>query len=273
MFRLLLTMLLFVCPLALALPGLPSSPAGVDSLVQKVTKFGSDSRQPLTDRSTPWGAIGRLTRPHMTCTATLVGPDLILTAGHCVVDAKTHKIITANYRFQPQYIRGRAPYSAGVTFITVGTLNSDETASDWALLKLNWKMGEKVGWVGVFGMSYEEIQQAQRKSATYMAGYSADYGRGEVLSWQRDCGIQGVEGNGYLLHNCSGTHGASGSPILTFINTKDARIIAINVAQRNGQIKVGNEGWVVAEGYSPDYANLAAPASNFIRRLKEMKGE
>lgn len=251
MFRSFCALLLLVSQLALA------------------NKFETDGRRPLSDSYGPWGAVGKLWLPQGSCTATLVAPDLIVTAGHCVTDEKTHQIVRGNYRFQPQYVRGHAPFSATITQIAVGTLNDQDSTNDWALLRLNWRMGNQVGWMGVKAASYQEMLYLERQTAVYMAGYSADYENGEVPTWQSNCGIQDST-NGYFLHNCSGTHGASGSPIFIFVGD-DGRIVAINVAQRDGGL-TSQQGQIFARGvFNPMYANVAAPASSFMQRLVEMK--
>ncbi|KAG2789069.1 hypothetical protein PC116_g15250 [Phytophthora cactorum] len=56
--------------------------------VRELSIFGSDDRQQVTDPSTyPYSAVGLLQWNDITCTATLVASNIVLTAAECVLDS------------------------------------------------------------------------------------------------------------------------------------------------------------------------------------------
>lgn len=55
-----------------------------------------------------WQAVGRLDHRDGYCTATLITPDLLLTAVHCVYDGKGAAIAPEDLRFQSGLTHGKA---------------------------------------------------------------------------------------------------------------------------------------------------------------------
>jgi V8-like Glu-specific endopeptidase len=57
--------------------------------------IGDDDRKPVTGAGQPWAAVGQVNiggyRSTGQCTGTLVRPDLVITAAHCVMDDATAK--------------------------------------------------------------------------------------------------------------------------------------------------------------------------------------
>jgi protease YdgD len=70
--------------LALSLCLLPLAAQAKPTAEQLVLFFGKDDRVKTDPDSGLWQAVGQLeTKSHLVCTATLVAPDVVVTAGHC----------------------------------------------------------------------------------------------------------------------------------------------------------------------------------------------
>ncbi|KAG6966855.1 hypothetical protein JG688_00006561 [Phytophthora aleatoria] len=68
----------------LPIQGVPDS----QQEVRELSIFGTDDRQQVTDPSTyPYSAVGLLQWNDITCTATLVASNIVLTAAECVLDS------------------------------------------------------------------------------------------------------------------------------------------------------------------------------------------
>lgn len=219
--------------------------------------FGPDQRKPVTSTTYPWSTIGFLSTA---CTGTLVGRDLVLTAAHCVIDPATRKLRANLTAFYPNYIAGSAKTTAGIKWVWWGTTDSDhQRASDWAIIQLTTPEGDRYGWMGV----------EDNVSVTYLtlAGYSFDYDGGRTATAHLGCAIR-QHLWGLLLHDCHNTRGASGGPMFAMKGNM-AYLYALNVAEyRNG----GEESLRIP-AYAKDYANIALPATTFLAKLKELKGQ
>jgi protease YdgD len=57
--------------------------------------IGNDDRQTIESLDPPWQAIGQVnvagTSVRRSCTGTLIAPDIVLTAAHCLMDVRSHK--------------------------------------------------------------------------------------------------------------------------------------------------------------------------------------
>ncbi len=253
-----------------ALPALgATSAANTSNMVQKANTFREDSRQDLDDLSAPWTTVGKLWLPGSgSCTASLVGPDLILTNAHCVVE--NGELVLGDYKFQ-LYLHGKKHYgSAAVKRIWVGGDPVVDRANDWAILRISQRLGDEAGWLGTQSVTDEEMVRAHEKVKVFEIGYSNDYKGGLFPAWQKGCRFFPAP-HGYFYHNCSGTSGSSGSPMFYEFSGGggNTRIIAIDSEERRNGAKTS----VIGVPYSEEYANIAIPASKFQPRLKEIMSQ
>ncbi|MCW5716401.1 MAG: trypsin-like serine protease [Bauldia sp.] len=175
--------------------------------------FGRDDRVLMDTTQFPWRVIGTLVGDDGSCTASLIGPDLLITAAHCI---ETENGINADQVFETAFADGGG-VSARVTewFVAPSRANDRATdfepsQTDWALLRIHRPLGAKLGFLEVRGM--ESFGDAVLQRPVSQAGYSWD--TGTFLSGNTGCSFLAVEVENTVIHNCDTTHGDSGSPLM-----------------------------------------------------------
>ncbi|MCT4683557.1 MAG: S1 family peptidase [Roseicyclus sp.] len=173
---------------------------------------------PLRALTTPaeaggWAAVGRLDAPGSFCSATLVAPDLVMTAAHCLFDAEHRRIDDRALRFAAGLRNGHAEAVRGVArsflppdwHMTGGRPDTATVARDIALLELDAPI----------------LLAAVRPIPAGSRGHEGDlvtiisYGRDRAFhaSIEENCRILDREGDVTAL-SCSVVEGSSGSPVL-----------------------------------------------------------
>lgn len=216
--------------------------------------------QPLDSRAYPYSAIGRLNAAgEGFCTATLVGPDLVLTAAHCLWDRIRGRWrpvddvhFVAGYQRSTWLAHGRAvkvimdrPRTAP------GKDHIGQAADDWALVRLDTPIGERVGWLGMVpGAALAQVPAADVAVTAYR------HDRAHLLSVQSGCNAAlaaAPENRRVIVHRCDVVHGASGSPLVVREAGGGWTVLGVNAMR--------------AEGSSSGIRAVAAPLDPALARL------
>lgn len=206
----------------------------------KALFFGQDDRVFIqAPYAQPFAAIGLLeTAAASTCTATLVAPDLAITAAHCfLMEAKKLDAgrwfkagfhdgeYQARYQVLSQSFHPR--FKKGLVYKGEDVYIQDSAAAyDIAWLKLKLIEGKAPKPLPLFSGNKAELKTmiAASQSLVTQAGFAEDHDT--KLTAHKDCKITRLRPNNTIYHRCDTLAGDSGSPI--WLNTRTGpQIIAV----------------------------------------------
>jgi glutamyl endopeptidase len=243
--------------------------------------IGTDSRKPIGNtKLQPYSSIATLliTFPGMKsagmCTGSVIGPDAVLTAGHCVYNTTSHAF-ASNIRVIPGTYPGAngrptEPFgsSSGRKLYVTSAYRTatnfwQREQSDYAVIRTSLPLGNKTGI-----RKYEVMASPATGRYLQLVGYHGDLCKAPPCSPGVDAFIMNASADqirqlftGVFNHYADSYHGSSGSPLVS--NGVDAnKIFAVHVAGLANP-KTGAE-WnmgvlITKQAYSNIHSWVSAP--------------
>lgn len=170
--------------------------------------IGTDDRTRVTNTTTyPYRAIAHIESDIGGCTGWFIGPDTVVTAGHCIYNTSTKR--WASYaRVYPGRNGSNAPYgyANAINFYSVsGWVNNGDPNYDYGAIKLDRAIGNTTGWFG-----YRYSTTSLDGTRQNISGYPGDKTYG--TQWQHADQIRQTAS--MRLYYQNDTYGGqSGSPV------------------------------------------------------------
>jgi len=165
--------------------------------------------------------------------------------------------------FYPNMINGVQKNRAWVSHAWWGTNKPDDyRENDWALLRLDTKLGDSQGWFATRKVTIDVMKSTDGT----LVGYSTDFRNGNTAGVHRNCRITKQYRTNFFLHNCDSTRGSSGGPIFAYWNNEPT-IYALNV----GDFRNGGGTSLNLPQYSDQNANIAIWSSELYNKIIELK--
>jgi len=162
------------------------------------------------------------------CTGVLIAPAEVLTAAHCLYNPRTRALLEpvslhVLFGFERDGYRWHRLVARYVTGPGFDGRSPGPLASDWARLELAHPVS-----LHPLPVISQEIEPG---APVALAGYNQD--RTELLLADLDCRVVHLAaapgGGTFIIHDCAGTRGTSGGPLLSRQNGNWA-VVGINIA-------------------------------------------
>lgn len=172
-----------------------------------------------------------------------MGPRLVLTNAHCLLDPATDRPTTHTIIFRPNVVLGESSAAATVVAYEYGDSPfTGDDADDWALLTLDTPLGNEFGFLGWQQIDFTSADTLiALDGQVSVAGYAADFptadlsglgAPGETAGLSADCSVLAelTEGEyaGSLIHTCDTNPGASGAPIFALFEDGQYYILGLH---------------------------------------------